>query len=103
MRSSRSALTDYLTHAFEAAFDTRPREVEYESFPEGLFAGLLVPGRPATEHNVWAVTISAVLRDIGVNVNVFVRSTSELEEAERVHLETETEVRDRIRSRRRRA
>lgn len=103
VRTSRATLSDYLSRAFEASFGGSPREVVYESFPEGLFAGLVIDGKLATEHNVWAVMIATALRDAGLNVNVFVRAASELEEAEGEHERVEAEVRARIRNRRKRA
>jgi hypothetical protein len=100
MRASRSTLTDYLTQAFEDSFGTLPREINYETFPDGLFAGILVDGRLTTEHNVWGVMASTGLRDAGVSVNVFVRASSELDEAEREYRDAEKDVVRRIRGRR---
>jgi hypothetical protein len=55
-------------------------EVTFETFPDGLYATLYAQGKRATAHNVWAVAMSAALRDAGVEVSVVVLPSSDRQE-----------------------
>lgn len=74
---SRRALGEYLSTRFTEAFGLHVDEVAFETFPDGLFATLYVAGKRATAHNVWAVAISAALREAGVEVSAVVLPSSD--------------------------
>jgi len=70
-------LSGILMDSFEASFGMRPLEVIYDSFPNDLFAGVLIEGDPVNAHNVWGLLIGSRLHHAGVDITVVVRAASE--------------------------
>jgi len=75
--TSPTGLTKYLKDAFEAAFHLRPMEVSYSSFPDGLYACLLVETKLEVSHNVWGIIVASYLHSEGIDVTVYVREASD--------------------------
>ena len=73
LAKSESGLSEYLIDMFETRFAIHPVEVEYNMFPEGLFATLLLREPAEGAHHYWAMIVSASLRSVGINTAVFVR------------------------------
>jgi len=70
--TSSSDLTKYLMDGFEAAFAQRPVLVRYSTYPDGLYAAIVVPGFLALDYNWWAVMIGSRLRAAGIRLHLCV-------------------------------
>jgi len=73
-------LSTYLCDAFRDAFGFLPTDVTYSSFPDGVFAVLVIDRGLEDRHNVWGVLIGSMLRGYGIDINVSVYAMSGFEQ-----------------------
>ena len=72
---SNEDVTKCLVEGFEEIFGIRPVDVEYCSYPDGLFAILLIHEEVVFPYNLWGLVIASRLRHAGVNISVAVRAS----------------------------
>ena len=70
---SQDYVSEFLIDAFEEMFAVRSVDVEYSSFPDGIFANILIDEEDKHPYNYWAAVIAAKLRHAGVNISLVVR------------------------------
>ena len=74
---SPTYLSEFLMAAFNYTFAIQPVDVVYCSFPDGLYAGVLLDEPCLIGYNAWAVAVSSRLRSAGIHVCVFVRAAAD--------------------------